>query len=81
MIGVDVTIAADDLERLVRRYHEWLPDTAAMLTADEFIEDGIEELAPWLSSCACGERIDQRDHGTHVAYHVRQALAGRIEFP
>ncbi len=76
-----VRVDADDLERLVRHYHEWLPDSTAVQAANEFLDGDLVELAPWLGGCACGHRVDRRDHGSHVDYHVRQALAGRIEWP
>lgn len=69
MIGTTVTVNADALEQLVRYAHTY---------------DGS------VLRCNCGQRLTGRDlqhddpktrHAEHVEYHVRQALAGRIEFP
>ena len=78
-----VIVDAVDLERLVRLAHQINRDTVAT-----FHRTGT----PW--ECTCGHFLtfecddDTREaesaarayHGTHLAYHLRQALAGRIEF-
>lgn len=78
-----VTVDPADLERLVRLAHQINRDTVVMFHGTA---------PPW--ECICGhllalehddpasadaESFARADHGTHVAYHVRQALAGRIE--
>lgn len=89
-----VTVAADDLERLVRLAHQINADVATLI-----------QYTPYECTCGLGlgaslpdpaDSDDDHDpawlvdklqteararHATHLAYHVRQALAGRIEFP
>jgi len=72
-----VRVDADDLERLMRAYHEWVPSDPDIILALDLAEDIVSVF----EHCRCGWQGDQADHGSHVDYHVRQALAGRIEFP
>lgn len=61
-----VAVDPDDLERLVRDYHEWapiVPEAADVAEAHE---------------CRCGWSGDQSEHGSHVAHVVREAMAGRL---
>lgn len=83
-VHTPVVVDAEDLERLVRQAHQLNADVAW-----RHPEEG------W--ACTCGQSMLDRQavgrqkyskerrartrHSEHVAYHVRQALAGRIEFP
>jgi len=78
-----VTVAADDLEHLVRQAHQFVADLPGKNL--ELGEDMYYE-------CTCGHdcTVDMKwgenrasesraKWASHVAYHVRQAQAGRIE--
>lgn len=91
--GVAVTVDAVDLERLVRAYHEWVPDdpdvvAARALHPNDEAAAGVPLASPpdaviddYFAHCRCGWEGDEGGHGNHVDYLVRQALAGRIEWP
>lgn len=91
MIGTAVTVDATDLERLVRLAHQLNADVAPFVQYTPYeCTCGL-----WLGSSVPGDddaddpvwlvdklRTEARGaHAKHLAYHVRQALAGRIEFP
>jgi class 3 adenylate cyclase len=87
-----VTVDGADLERLVRLAHQINADLAPFVQFTPYectcglylgtstdtspFPDGDPVLRAQRLAAAARAK-----HGTHVAYHVRQALAGRIEFP
>lgn len=91
MIGTVVAVDAADLERLVRLAHQINADVATFVQYTPYEctcglglgaslpEDDDEMADRWMVSKLQTEARGR--HATHLAYHVRQALAGRIEFP
>ena len=91
MTGTVVAVDAADLERLVRLAHQFNADVAVFVqytpyecTCGLFVgaslpEDDDEMADRWMVSKLQTEA--RARHAVHLAYHVRQALAGRIEFP
>lgn len=85
-----VTVDADALERLVRLAHQLNADVATFVQYTPYectcglglgasLPDDDADDPVWLV-----EKLQANArglHATHLAYHVRQALAGRIEFP
>lgn len=87
-----VTVDAADLERLVRLAHQFNADVATFVQYTPYEctcglhlgaslpDDDDDANDPvWLVEKLQTEA--RGVHGRHVAYHVRQALTGRIEFP
>lgn len=89
MIATAVTVDADQLERLLVAYHTWVPDDPDVITARALDPDPDAPAPPvsdavldeCFAHCRCGwtDHEHGAGHANHVAYHVRQALAGRIE--
>lgn len=88
-----VTVDAADLERLVRLAHQINADLAPFLQYTPYectcglhlgpstdVDDDPGEFDP-LEIAASLSAAARAKHGSHVGYHVRQALLGRIEFP
>lgn len=86
-----VAVDAADLERLVRLAHQFNADVGPLVQYTPYectcglglgasLDDTDDDTDPvWLVDKL---RAEARGfHARHVEYHVRQALAGRIEFP
>lgn len=63
-----VTVDADTLERLVRSAHEW-------------DENYSRCRCGWAGHVGLPGRSTDIHHGNHVDYQVREALAGRLDWP
>lgn len=87
-----VRVDADDLERLVRLAHQLNADVAPFVQYTPYectcglgmgpsLPDPTDDYADpvWLVEKLTAEARGK--HAKHLEYHVRQALAGRIEFP
>ncbi len=86
-----VQVDAADLERLVRQAHQLNADVGPLVQYTPFectcglglgasLAEGEDDADPvWLVDKLKSEARGR--HAEHLAYHVRQALAGRIEFP
>lgn len=86
-----VRVDADDLERLVRLAHQLNADVATFVQYTPYectcglflgasLPDDDDEMADqWMVGKLQTEARGK--HAKHLEYHVRQALAGRIEFP
>lgn len=86
-----VAVDAADLERLVRLAHQINADVATLVQYTPYectcglhlgpsLDDTDDDTDPvWLVEKLQAEARGL--HSRHLAYHVRQALAGRIEFP
>lgn len=91
VIGTVVAVDAADLERLVRLAHQINADVATFVQYTPYECTCGLRLGPSLDdSDDCTDPVWLVDklqteargrHATHLAYHLRQALAGRIEFP
>lgn len=91
LVTTAVTVDAADLERLVRLAHQINADVATFVQYTPYEctcglglgpslpEDDDADDPVWLVEKLQTEA--RAKHAVHVAYHVRQALAGRIEFP
>ncbi len=89
-----VAVDADDLERLVRLAHQLNADVATFVQYTPYectcglglgpslpdpLDSDFDTDPVWLVEKLTAEARGK--HAKHLEYHVRQALAGRIEFP